>query len=127
MAALRRYETSACTSSRARCSALSAPAGPAKAPWCNASICWNAPITARAELVLAGQVAVHRADREGRRDGQVRQAEAAQRGAYQSLAGLGGGNPFGHVQVQHGAAGVLALQRVLQFQRLEGVVGKAHR
>src|SRR5690606_12315745 len=49
-------------------------------------------VTARAELVLAGQVAVHRADREGRRDGQVRQAEAAQRGAYQSLAGLGGGN-----------------------------------
>src|SRR3546814_12156793 len=41
--------------------------------------------------------------------------------------GLGRGNLLGHVQVQHGAAGVLALQLVLQLQGLEGVVGEADR
>jgi len=47
--------------------------------------------------------------------------------AHQPLAGLDAGDALTHVEMQHGAAGVSSLQLVLLFQRLEGVVGIAHR
>ena len=79
------------------------------------------------EFVFAGQVAVCRADREGRRDGDVRQSEVAQRALDQALAGLAARHLFRQVQVQHGAPGVLALQVVLALQCLERIVGEPDR
>ncbi|ETJ02804.1 MAG: hypothetical protein Q605_AUC00935G0002, partial [Actinomyces urogenitalis DORA_12] len=77
--------------------------------------------------VLAGEVAVSGADGEGRRDGDVGGTEGSQAPAHQLLADLRRGDSLVHVQVQHGAAGVLGLQLLLHLLSLEGVVGVADR
>ena len=84
-------------------------------------------ITFRAIFVRSGQVAVFRADRERRCDGDIGQTEVAQGPPHQLLAGIGAGDTFGHIQMQHGAAGIFALQFILLLQCLEWVVGKTHR
>ena len=76
--------------------------------------------------VLSHEVAVDRADGEGRRDGDVRRAEGGQGAAHELLAGGGRGDALVHVQVQDGAAGVLGLELLLHLLGLEGVVGVAH-
>src|SRR5271165_1060394 len=76
----------------------------------------------RAERMLAGQVAVLRADRERRGDGDIGKREPLERAAHQLLAGLGAREPLRRVEVEHGAAGVFALELVLVLQRLEGIV-----
>src|SRR5690606_11785071 len=81
----------------------------------------------RARGVLAGEVAVARADGERGRDGDVGEAEALERAAHERLAGFRAREPLGHIKVQHCSAGVLRLQRLLALERLEGVVGKADR
>ncbi len=80
-----------------------------------------------AELVFAIQIAVFRADREGRRDGDVGQAETRQRRAHQLPAGGRRGDPLAHVEVEYRAAGVACLQLFLAQQRLEGVLGETDR
>src|SRR5699024_2525962 len=79
----------------------------------------------RARLVLAGEVAVRGADRERRGDGDVGQAEPAERAADELLARARRGDPLAHVKVQDGAAGVLALELLLALERLERVVREA--
>ena len=59
-------------------------------------------------------------------DGDVGQAEVGERAFDQLAAGRAAGDTLAHVQVQHRAAGVLGLQRLLPHQRLERVVGEAH-
>ena len=81
----------------------------------------------RAEFVLAGDIAVLGADGEDGRDGDIGQAEIGQRAAHQTFAGLGAGDLLAHVEVQHGPAGVSALERLLHLQGLEGIVREAHR
>ena len=72
--------------------------------------------------VLAGQVAVDRADREGRRDRDVGDLEGRQRAAHHLLAGLARGDTLTHVQVQDRAARVLTLQDLLILEGLERVI-----
>ncbi len=67
------------------------------------------------------------ADRKRGRDGDVGQPEARQRTLDEFAAGRGAGQRLVHVQVQHRAAGVFALQFVLPLQGLERVVGETHR
>ena len=76
--------------------------------------------------VLAGQVAVDRADREGRRDRDVGDLEGRQRAAHHLLAGLARGHALAHVQVQDRAARVLALQDLLILEGLERIIRVAH-
>ena len=76
--------------------------------------------------VLAYKVTVHRADREGRGDGDVRDLECGQRTTHHLLAGRTRAHTLAHVQVQNRAARVLTLQNFLIFQRLEGIVGIAN-
>ena len=73
--------------------------------------------------VFASEVAVHRANREGRGDGDVGDLECGQRTTHHFLAGSTRAHTLAHVQVQNRAARVLALQNFLIFQGLEGVVG----
>ena len=73
--------------------------------------------------VLAHKVTVHRTDREGRGDGDVRDLECGQRTTHHLLTGRTRAHTLAHVQVQNRAARVLTLQNLLIFQGLEGVVG----
>ena len=66
---------------------------------------------------------MHRADREGRGDGDVRDLECGQRTTHHLLAGRTRAHTLAHVEVQNRTARVLALQNFLIFQGLEGVVG----
>ena len=66
----------------------------------------------RAELVLAREVAMHGAHREGGRDGDVGQAEVGERAAHEFAARGAVGDALAHVEVQHGAAGVFGLPTV---------------
>ncbi len=77
--------------------------------------------------MLAHQVPVARADRERGRDRQVRYAEPLKRPPHQLLAGLGRADPLRHEHVEDRPAGVEPLQLLLMLQRLEGVLGPAHR
>ena len=80
---------------------------------------------ALAGQVLAGEVAVHRADREGRGDGDVGGAEGGQAAPHQLPAGAGRGDVLVHVQVQDGAAGVLGLELLLHLLGQVRIVGES--
>ena len=72
--------------------------------------------------MAAREITVLGTDRERRRHRDVRQAEARERAAHEVAAGLGRGDRLVHVEVEHRAARVLALQVVLTLERLERVV-----
>src|SRR6185369_8716318 len=79
------------------------------------------------EVVLAFDVAMLRADRKGRGDRDIGQAEPLECPPHQLLAGVGTGDSLVHVKVQYGSAGVLFLQGLLPLQRLERIVGETDR
>ena len=79
------------------------------------------------ESMLAGQIAMDRADREGRSDRDVGKPEALQCAPHQIPACLSAGQAFAHVEVQYRATGVAGLQFFLPFQCFEGVIGEADR
>lgn len=78
----------------------------------------------RAVFVLAADVAVLGADAKDRRYRDIRQLVVAYHAAYEIFASLRRADALLHIQVQHRAAGVGALQFVLQIERLERVVGE---
>src|SRR3990170_3139255 len=84
-------------------------------------------VTAGTEFVLSRQIAMFWADGEGRRDGQIRDAVTLQRPPHQLPADGRAGHRLPHVEVEDRAAGVFALQLLLEFQRLKRVVGVADR
>src|SRR5512136_759315 len=61
-------------------------------------------ITPGTEAVLAGQVTMPRADREGRRDGEVCDAKALQASAHQVATYLRAADLLGHIEVEDSAA-----------------------
>src|SRR5512135_630151 len=76
-------------------------------------------VAARAEGMLTFQVAMARTDRERRRHGDVGEPEPLEGAAHEVLAGVRRRDALGHVEMQHGAAGVLRLQFLLPCERLE--------
>src|SRR5271165_1712958 len=80
-----------------------------------------------AKRVLAAEVAMHRTNRECRRDRDVRQAEPCQRAPHQIAAGAGRGQALAEIQMQNRAAGIARLQFLLVLQRRERIVGEADR
>ena len=75
--------------------------------------------------MLAGEVAVLGADGKGRRDGDVGKAEPGEDPLHQLAAGPRVGEALVHVEMEHGAAGVAALEFLLMGEGLERVVGVA--
>jgi len=67
------------------------------------------------------------ADREHWGQGDIGQAVIGQHRPEQIARRIRAGKLFTHVKVQHRAAGIFALQFVLQFQRLERIVGMIDR
>jgi hypothetical protein len=78
-------------------------------------------------VVLTRKVPVLRADGESRSHRDVGQREALERASHQALARLCRGDALGHIQVEHGAAGLLALQFLLPLEGFERIVGEADR
>src|SRR3990170_7070707 len=76
-------------------------------------------VAARAEPVLAREIAVLGTDREGRRHRDVWNAEALERAPDQRLARGNRRDALAHIEMQHSAAGVFFLQLLLPFERLE--------
>ena len=66
------------------------------------------------------------ADREGRRDGEVRQAVAVADHAHEVLDGLGVAGGLAEEDVLRCAAGVLGLNLVLEVERAEDVIRVVH-
>ena len=78
----------------------------------------------RAVFVLAADVAVLGADAKDRRYRDIGQLVIVYHAAHEILAGLRRADALLHIQMQHRAARVGALQFVLQIERLEHVVGE---
>ncbi len=80
-----------------------------------------------AGIDLAVQVAVLGADREGGRQRDVRELVVGERLADERFGDLDVADLLAEIEVEHRAARVLALQLVLEVERLEDVVGEADR
>src|SRR3989344_6576812 len=78
-------------------------------------------------IILSLEIAVFRADREGRSDGDIGQAEIGKDTPHQIAAGLAGTVLFIHIAMEHRPAGISGLQAVLQFQHLEYIIRVADR
>jgi hypothetical protein len=79
------------------------------------------------EFVFPTEVTVVGADRESRCDGQIGDAEILQGASYQFRTGPVTADPFVHIEVKYGSAGIFSLQRFLVLQCSERVVSEAYR
>ena len=78
-------------------------------------------------MILAFQVAVLRANGEGRSDGDVRQMIIFQNCFDQLAARFGVADSFSHIKMKDCSAGVFSPQFVLKLQRFKSVAGMFHR
>src|SRR5699024_8393362 len=72
-------------------------------------------VATRTELMVPAQIAVNRTDGKRRGNGDIGKMEMTECPLNQAAARLGTGQGFGHVKVQHGAAGVARLEIILAF------------
>ena len=79
-------------------------------------------VTFRTEGMFSREIPVNRADREGRRDGDVGEAESGEDPSYQLATGLRTGDPFVHVEMENRSPGVAPLQLLLMDKGLEGII-----
>jgi hypothetical protein len=79
------------------------------------------------EFVFPAEVTVVWADGERRCDGQIGDVEILQGPSYQFRTGPVTADPFVHIEMEYGSAGIFSLQGLLMLQCSERVVSKAYR